>query len=224
MKQFKDRAIVLSRIDYGEKDRILTLLCAEHGKVSVLAKSVRSQKSRLAGGIELLSESEVSFVQGKSSLMTLTSARLKTHFSELVTDVFRMQQAFSHIKTINSITDAETGQEYYNTLLLALGALNSRDYDRRLVDIWFNLQILNLSGSSPNLHLQTESDAQSFEFNYDKQQFLSAKNGPYSQNDLKVMRVCLSQEKPPRLQHELGSEDRLQTLTQTLLRTNVTEL
>lgn len=224
MKQYKDRAIVLSRIDYGEKDRILTLLCAEYGKVSVLAKSVRSQKSRLAGGIELLSESEVSFVQGKSTLMTLTSARLKTHFSQLITDVFRMQQAFSHIKTINSIADDEAGQEYYDTLLLSLAALNNSGYDRRLVDIWFNLQILHLSGSSPNLHLEGESNDQNFEFNYDKQQFFPSDRGLFSKNDLKVMRVCLAQEKPPRLQHELGSEDRLQTLTQTLLRTNVTEL
>lgn len=224
MKQYKDRAIVLSRIDYGEKDRILTLLCADRGKVSVLAKSVRSQKSRLAGGIELLSESEVSFVQGKSSLMTLTSARLKTHFSELITDVFRMQQAFSHLKTVNSIADAETGQEYYDVLLLALGALNSGGYDRRLVDIWFNLQILHLSGSSPNLHIQDQSTALNFEFNYDRQQFSPVENGLYSQNDLKVMRVCMAQGKPPRLQDEIGSEDRLQALTQTLLRTNVTEL
>lgn len=46
------RAIVLRRTNYGETDRILNLLTPE-GKKSVLAKGVRREKSKLAGGIEL---------------------------------------------------------------------------------------------------------------------------------------------------------------------------
>lgn len=225
MKQHKDRAIVLTRIDYAERDRILTLLCARRGKVSVLAKSVRAQKSRLAGGIELLSESEVSFVEGKSNLMTLTSARLRIHFGELITDLSRMQRAFAHIKIINRVSDEGSGQEYYPVLLASMSALNDFTYDARIIDTWFNLRVLQASGSAPNLRLETPSTAENFEFDHDHQQFKPARGGLFTRNDVKLLRVCLSQAKPPHIVQQLdGSEDRLQLLTQTLLQTNLTEL
>lgn len=224
MKQYKDRAIILSRVEYGERDRILTLLCKQQGKVSVLAKGVRSEKSRLAGGIELLSEAEVSFVEGRSNIMALTSARLRQHFGELSKDIRRMQSAFAHIKVIYSIVDDGTGQDYYDSLLISFASLNSRAYDLRLVDAWFNMRVLHISGSAPNLHLEASDVAEKFEFDYEQQQFKPSSGGPFSKNDLKVLRLCASQAKPPKLQSELGSEDRLQQLTQTLLRTNATEL
>ncbi len=224
MKQYKDRAIVLSRVEYGERDRILTLLCQQRGKVSVLAKGVRSEKSRLAGGIELLSESEVSFVEGRSTIMALTSARLRQHFGELSKDIRRMQRAFAHLKVIYSIADDNTGQDYYETLLTSLSSMNDSSYDVRLVDAWFNMRVLHISGSEPNLQLDMGSTAEKFEFDYDQQQFKPSAGGLFSQNDLKVLRLCVTQPKPPKLQKELGSEDRLQQLTQTLLRSNATEL
>lgn len=48
----RTQAIVLRRTNYGESDRILNLLTPE-GKVSVIARGVRKEKSRLAGSIEL---------------------------------------------------------------------------------------------------------------------------------------------------------------------------
>ncbi|MGI9027641.1 MAG: DNA repair protein RecO [Candidatus Saccharimonadales bacterium] len=224
MKQHTDLAIVLTRIDYAEHDRILTLLCAEKGRVSVLAKAARSQKSRLAGGIELLSESEVCFIEGRSKLMTLTSARLRVHFGELVKNMRRMQLAFAHIKIINSIVDEAAGQEYYPFLLESLRSLNDPTYDARIVDMWFSLQVLQISGTAPNLRLEAASDATNFEFDHDHQRFQPADTGLFTQNDLKVLRLCMAQQRPPRLQNQLGSEDRLQQLTQTLVKTNLTEL
>lgn len=223
MKKHNDRAIVLLRLDYGERDRILTMLCREQGKISVLAKSVRSQKSRLAGGIELLSESEVSFIEGKTDLKTLTGARLIVHFGNLTADMRRMQQAFGCIKIINDISDEAAGQEYYAVLLLALKALNDETYDPRVIDIWFNLQLMKLSGSEPNFSLASEA-LDNFGFDYDRQQFTENPNGAFTKNDLKLLRVCLSQSTPPKIQKELDSEDRLQALIRTLLKSNLTEV
>jgi DNA repair protein RecO len=223
MKNHKDHAIVLSRIDYGERDRILKLLCRDHGKVSALAKSVRSEKSRLAGGIELLSESEVSFVEGKSDLRTLTGARLVRHFDKLAGDIQRMRLAFGFIKIVNDISDEAAGQEYYPVLLEGLSCLNDKSYDPRVVETWFNLNLMKLSGSEPNLQLES-NESENYRFDYDRQQFAPNGSGGFTKNDLKLLRVCSRQGKPPRLQKELGSEDRLQALIRTLLKTNLTEV
>ena len=224
MRQHKDKAIILSRVDYAEKDRILTVLCKQQGTVSLLAKGVRSEKSRLAGGIELLSDSDINFVEGKTNLMTLTAARLVVHYGELTKNIQRMQQAFDHIKTVNTVADEGGGQEFCDILLGAMSALNDDSYDPRLIDIWFSLRILEVSGSVPNLALDADTEINSFNFNYDAQQFVPVEGGAFSRNDLKLLRLCISQAKPPKIQNKLGSEERLQALTRLLLKTNVTEV
>lgn len=45
---FTTNALVLRSVDYGDYDRILTVLTAENGQISVLAKGARAQKSKLS--------------------------------------------------------------------------------------------------------------------------------------------------------------------------------
>ncbi|MCA9348456.1 DNA repair protein RecO, partial [Candidatus Saccharibacteria bacterium] len=59
------RAIILRRINYGEADRILTMLTSDFGKIRLIAKGVRKQKSRMAGGLELFGVSEINFIKGR---------------------------------------------------------------------------------------------------------------------------------------------------------------
>ena len=57
------QAIVLRRTNYGEADRILQLMTNQGGR-AVMARGVRREKSRLAGGVELLSVSDVVCIRG----------------------------------------------------------------------------------------------------------------------------------------------------------------
>jgi DNA repair protein RecO (recombination protein O) len=79
MKQQSTKAVILTRTDYGEADRIMTFLTPELGKVRAMAKGVRKPKSKLAGGIELFSVSDITYIVGRSELQTLVSTRLDTH-------------------------------------------------------------------------------------------------------------------------------------------------
>ena len=58
MKQSRTHGIVLTRVDYGEADRIITMLTPE-GKITLMVRGVRRIKSKLAGGVELFSVSEM---------------------------------------------------------------------------------------------------------------------------------------------------------------------
>lgn len=49
MRDVKTLAYVMRRTNYGEADRILNLITPE-GKMSAIAKGVRKEKSKLAGG------------------------------------------------------------------------------------------------------------------------------------------------------------------------------
>jgi DNA repair protein RecO len=59
-------AIVLSRFDYGEADRIMTLFTPTHGKLKAIAKGVRRTKSRLGGSLEPLAELRVALARGRT--------------------------------------------------------------------------------------------------------------------------------------------------------------
>ena len=52
------KAIVLRRTNYAEADRVLQLLTPK-GRRSVIAKGVRRERSKLAGGIELFAICDV---------------------------------------------------------------------------------------------------------------------------------------------------------------------
>ena len=55
-RRYVTDAIVLSRFDLGEADRVLTLITPEHGKLKAIAKGVRRPTSRLGGSLEPFAE------------------------------------------------------------------------------------------------------------------------------------------------------------------------
>jgi DNA repair protein RecO (recombination protein O) len=59
-------AIVLSRFDYGEADRIMTLFTPALGKFKAIARGVRRPTSRLGGALEPLAELRVALARGRT--------------------------------------------------------------------------------------------------------------------------------------------------------------
>src|SRR5215510_1918233 len=65
---YRDHAVILRKLDYGEADRIFTLLTRSHGKVGAIAKGVRRPESRLAPSLELYSHVDVLLAKGRGEL------------------------------------------------------------------------------------------------------------------------------------------------------------
>lgn len=59
-------AIVLSRFELGEADRVLTLITPEHGKLKAVARGVRRPRSRLGGSLEPFAELRVNLAHGRT--------------------------------------------------------------------------------------------------------------------------------------------------------------
>ena len=111
----RTQAIVLRRTNYGESDRILNLLTPE-GKVSVIARGVRKEKSRLAGSIELFSVADVVIHKGHSDLGILTSAKMLRFYQGLLSDVERLELASSFLKKLSRASDQFTSPEHFSLL------------------------------------------------------------------------------------------------------------
>src|SRR3954471_1880486 len=70
----KTEAIVLRSIRYGEADRVLHLYTPERGRLSAIAKGVRRAKSRFGGRLEPFFRLQLVLYEGRSDLLTVTSA------------------------------------------------------------------------------------------------------------------------------------------------------
>ena len=151
MSSLTTKAIVLSRVNYGEADRIMQVLTPDSGKIGVIAKGVRREKSKLAGGIELLAICDLTLHQGKGELAIVTSARLDTFFSHILSDIDRLQLAYYVLKDISKAAEILSEPAFYELAKQALGSLDDMSIDRRITELWYRLQMAILLGVGINL-------------------------------------------------------------------------
>lgn len=116
MNRFTTQGIILSRTNFGEADRILTFLTPDHGKVKAIAKGARKSKSKLAGGIELFSVSDLTLIVGRGEINTLISSRLVDHYGNLAKEINRANVASSLIRSLNKVTEDNAEAAYYELL------------------------------------------------------------------------------------------------------------
>ena len=197
-------AIILARLDYGEADRILTLLTPEHGKLRLLAKGVRRVKSKLAGGIELFSVSTITFIRGKKDIGTLVSTRLVTHYGNIVADLDRTMLGYELIKQLNKLTEDEPDADYFHLLKQAFEALNDSTISLLLIRLWFTAQLLALGGHAPNLQTDEAGNKLAADtkylFNYDTMCFSPVATGKFTPDHVKLLRLVFNHANPAGLQ------------------------
>lgn len=70
------RAFLLRAVDYGESDRILSLLTEDGGKVSAIARGARRSQKRFGGALEPFALIEVALAPSRGSLQRVTEATL----------------------------------------------------------------------------------------------------------------------------------------------------
>src|SRR5579864_2914277 len=85
---YRTEAIVLKGYDYGEADRILTLLTPHLGKLSAIAKGVRRTKSRMSGHVDLFTRSSLLIARGRQ-LDIITQADTLENFRPVRSDLWR---------------------------------------------------------------------------------------------------------------------------------------
>lgn len=230
MKQLLSQGIVLTRTDYGEADRIVTLLTPEAGKLRLMARGVRKIKSRLAGGIELFSVSEIGYIQGRGELGTLVSARLVQHYGKIVQDIERVQQGYAFIKMLHKATEDQPEPEYFDMLQQAFAALDDVTINLDLINLWFQAQLLRQAGHTPNLRTDSAGQElaadQRYSFDFDSVAFRPQPEGVCTADHIKLLRLLFSRNSPQTLAQVQGTTELLpdiapliSTMRQTYIRT-----
>ena len=149
-RTYRVEAVVLRRVDFGEADRVLVLFTRERGKVPVVAKGVRRMSSRMAGHLELFTQSELLLAKG-ANLDVVTQAETRDAFRPLREDLTRTTTAYSIVEMTDALTEEALEQpELYDLLTATFRALGTAE-DPRLVAAHFQIRLLDVTGFRPVL-------------------------------------------------------------------------
>jgi DNA repair protein RecO (recombination protein O) len=150
MPTYQTNGIVIGRTNFGEADRVVRFITADHGKVSAVAKGVRRMKSRAGGHLELLGEVNLMLATGRN-LDVVTSARLLWYPHELTESYERLTLAFTIASAVDRLTEPGHPQpKLYALVSEALKAINA-GAGGALPELWFKLRLLEVQGYRPEL-------------------------------------------------------------------------
>lgn len=205
MKTTRTQAIVLRRTNYGEADRILQLLTPD-GRRGVMARGVRKEKSKLAGGIELFAVSDVVIGEGRGDLGILTSAKLEVFFKNILKDYDRLQFGYQTIKLVGRASENVDEPEWFDLLAEVLAGLDVLTIPLPLIQTWFYIRYSSLLGHELNLELDIEGKPLEAEasYRYDnaEQGLRLVANGEISGTHIKLLRLIGS--RPLRVLVQIG--------------------
>jgi len=147
---YRDRAVVLRKLDYGEADRIFTLLTRDHGKVGAIAKGVRRPSSKLGPSLELYGHVDVLLAKGRGDLDVLAQVERVPGY-RIEGDVLQMAHAALIAELAERVCeDRHPIDGVYELAVMSLDEL-SRESDPRRASAWFLMTALDLLGYAPQL-------------------------------------------------------------------------
>jgi len=150
-KNFLMESVIIRQRDYGENDRIITILGMEHGKIPAIAKGVRKQSSNLRGPTTLFAHSRLALYRGRGNLFTVTQGETLNPFLSLREDLTKIVYA-SYVAELLDVGLPE-GKPHDDVFLLALATFSLFDLhgDLPLAARFFELRFLRQLGLAPDL-------------------------------------------------------------------------
>jgi DNA repair protein RecO (recombination protein O) len=127
-KSFSTEAIILSRKNFGEADRLLTIFTKYYGKRRVLAKGVRRPISRKRGSLEIFSYVKIFLAKGKN-IDIVTEAELINRFGGWRKDLIKVGVAYHLVEVVERLTaENQEHKEIFKLLVNSFEKLTSLGY------------------------------------------------------------------------------------------------
>lgn len=178
---YRTQAVVLSRRDYGEADRILTIFTPDLGKQEWIGKGIRKTTSRKAGHLELFTHATLMVAKARTWDIVTEAATLES-FPHLRTNLDAIGYTSCICELVSHFTEKDDENlPLWDLLLLTLRALNtvyqtapvsfsagqaalgqatstqtserlpSSPVEPQLLLCWFELHLLGVTGFQPQL-------------------------------------------------------------------------
>jgi len=142
---------VLRYTDYGEADRILTLLTAEHGVQKGFARSARKSRKRFGAAIEPFTRATFHWSEGSGSLWSLQDAELVDAHFGLRDDIKCLALASYGVELVDLLLQEGEGQQLIYELVCSFLAYLDQKGVPETARLLFELRLIYLLGYMPHL-------------------------------------------------------------------------
>ena len=156
-KPKKTRAFVLRKVEYGDKDLIVTLLGRDTGKFSAIAKAARASRKRFGGGLQPMRCLEASFSHKSGrDLAFLREIDILEDFPGLEADFERITIASYATELVREVSqEAHVEPDVFDLLEGFYAQLSGLDGGLAALEAvlhHFELTLLQLHGALPSLY------------------------------------------------------------------------
>lgn len=150
-RSFRTPALILKRRDFGEADRLLTVITPVHGKFDVIAKGARKAISTKTGHVELFTRADMLISRGRD-LDIASQAEMVEPYLPLREDLTRGAYASYVAELVDRfIAENEEDSRVFNLLDDTFKRI-SFDIDPRLAVRYYEMRLLDLVGFRPELN------------------------------------------------------------------------
>ena len=144
--QEKVKGVILRTMDYKERDKIIWLLTEEQGKISVICKGVRSQKSKYQSLVRPMLYGEFLLFKGRS-MYSLNEGNVINSFSGLSGSLELLTYGSYLVELADIVTqDNEPDGNAYRNLVTALYLLETEAIDMELLALAYEIRLIRNSG------------------------------------------------------------------------------
>jgi len=139
MKSYSAEGIVIKRQNFGEADKLITILSKERGKITLKAKGLRKINSRRSGSLELFNQVKITAATGRSSLDILTEVNVLDSFTSWRKQLGRVNVAYQLCEVVDKLLpEQQPYPQVYVVLSQSLSQISNLGEDWQIkLNAWF---------------------------------------------------------------------------------------
>jgi DNA repair protein RecO (recombination protein O) len=147
----KVEGIVIRTTNYGETNKIITLLTREFGKVGVMARGAKKPKSRLTAVTQLFTYGQFLIQKGKG-LGTLQQGEVVSTMRHIREDIILTAYAAYSVELTDKLTEEGAQNPFLFELLYQVLNFMNEGIDPEILTHIFEMKMLDVAGIHPQLN------------------------------------------------------------------------
>jgi len=153
MAIIKTRGIVIRKVNFGEADRILTIMTADRGKIRAIAKGVRRPRAKLAGWLDMFAYNEFQLAEGRNLDIVVSANKVQSGFAKATPDLRQTGLMYYVCELVDKLL--EETHEVAGVFPLfeeTLSAIADKAVPLEIAKTYFEIRLLTILGFAPELY------------------------------------------------------------------------
>lgn len=143
--------LVIRHADYGDYDRMVTLLTPRYGRLDAVARGCRHLKSPIVNAAELFTSGEYTIFE-KNGRYSIEQCQITDSFFELRSDYDRLIYAVYWLRLLEALIQSDVpAEDEFLMTLRALAYLNYSKLDPALITMAFEMHLMAMQGYPPRV-------------------------------------------------------------------------